>query len=76
MLHFVDIYYSIIFIQNKHCGIAVSQEWDLDAANKRLGSETIVCTVTATDRGGLETTTNVSAQLQQHTGAGLRPPPM
>lgn len=40
------------------------KEWDLDHASKRLGVDTIPCTVTATDKNGradgLSTTTTVS----------------
>jgi hypothetical protein len=36
------------------------KEWDLDVAPRRQAQDTVTCTVTATDKEGLETTTTVS----------------
>ncbi|KAH3691193.1 hypothetical protein DPMN_194421 [Dreissena polymorpha] len=50
-----------VFVMDPLTGcVTMTKEWDLDAANKRLGMETVVCTVTATNRRGLETTATVS----------------
>ena len=50
-----------VFVMDETTGcVTMTKEWDLDHASKRLASETISCTVTATDKGGLTTTANVS----------------
>ncbi|KAH3740155.1 hypothetical protein DPMN_046850 [Dreissena polymorpha] len=50
-----------VFVMDPLTGcVTMTKEWDLDAANKRLGEETVVCTVTANGRRGLTTTAKVS----------------
>ncbi|KAH3826305.1 hypothetical protein DPMN_128204 [Dreissena polymorpha] len=45
--------------------VTMTKEWNLDAANKRLGEETVVCTVTATDRRGLTSTATFNIKIKE-----------
>ncbi|XP_052259251.1 uncharacterized protein LOC127863675 [Dreissena polymorpha] len=55
-----------VFVMDPLTGcVTMTKEWDLDAANKRLGMETVVCTVTATNRRGLETTATFNIKIKE-----------
>ncbi|XP_052257248.1 uncharacterized protein LOC127862245 [Dreissena polymorpha] len=55
-----------VFVMDPLTGcITMTKVWDLDAANKRLGEETVVCTVTATDRRGLTSTAMFNIKIKE-----------
>lgn len=60
-----------VFVMDSKTGcVTMTEEWDLDLPSRRLGKQTITCTVTATDQGG--NTTEATVRLIQKVGNILK----